>query len=47
MKTSEELKELVKEKYSQIAEQDKGLNQASCCGSGAGSTEVYNIMTDD
>lgn len=47
MKTSEELKELVKEKYSQIAEQDKALNQASCCGSGAGSTEVYNIMTDD
>ena len=47
MKTSEELKELVREKYSQIAEQDKGLNQASCCGSGAGSTEVYNIMTDD
>jgi len=47
MKTSEELKELVKEKYSQIAEQDKMLNQASCCGSGAGSTEVYNIMTDD
>ncbi len=47
MKTSEELKELVREKYSQIAKQDKALNQSSCCGSGAGSTEVYNIMTDD
>ena len=47
MKTSEELKELVREKYSQIAEQDKALNQASCCGSGISSGEVYDIMTDD
>ncbi|GHA37682.1 arsenite S-adenosylmethyltransferase [Salinimicrobium marinum] len=47
MKTSEELKNIVREKYSQIAEQDKALNQSSCCGSGAASTEVYNIMTDD
>lgn len=47
MKTSEELKNLVKEKYSQIAMQDKLVNQASCCGSGISSEEVYNIMTDD
>ena len=47
MKTSEELKNIVRNKYSQIAEQDKTLNQSSCCGSGAASTEVYNIMTDD
>ena len=48
METSaNELKELVRQKYSQIALQDKETNQASCCGSGCCSTEVYNIMTDD
>ncbi|HER40266.1 MAG TPA: arsenite methyltransferase [Salinimicrobium catena] len=47
MKTSEKLKEIVREKYSLIAEQDKTLNQSSCCGAGYASGEVYNIMTDD
>lgn len=47
MKTSEDIKQLVKDKYSQIAEQEKSLNQSSCCGSGKVSQEVYNIMTDD
>lgn len=47
MQTDEQLKELVKQKYSDIAIQDKALNQASCCGSGTCSTEVYNIMSDD
>jgi len=47
MQTDEQLKELVKEKYAQIAIQDKEANAASCCGSGCCSTEVYNIMTDD
>lgn len=47
MKTSEELKFIVKEKYSSIALQDKETNQASCCGAGGCSTEVYNIMSDD
>ncbi|ELR73363.1 tRNA (adenine57/58-N1)-methyltransferase [Fulvivirga imtechensis AK7] len=47
MKTSEELKKIVRDKYSQIAEQDKEMNAASCCGAGGCSTEVYNIMTDD
>ncbi|MCG2617182.1 arsenite methyltransferase [Terrimonas sp. NA20] len=47
MKTEQELKELVKQKYSEIALQDKAENAASCCGSGGCSTEVYNIMTDD
>src|SRR6201996_3603678 len=45
--TENELKEIVRQKYSQIALQDKDTNQASCCGSGCCSTEVYNIMTDD
>ena len=47
MKSEKELKELVKNKYSEIAHQEKALNLSSCCGAGSGSTEVYNIMTDD
>ena len=47
MNNDSRLKQLVKEKYSEIAQQDKILNQSSCCGSGISSKEVYNIMTDD
>lgn len=43
MKTSEELKKIVQEKYAEIAQ---GEN-TSCCGSAPGVPEVYNIMTDD
>ncbi|MBT1705786.1 arsenite methyltransferase [Chryseosolibacter indicus] len=45
--TSEQLKELVKEKYRQIAEQSKETNSASCCGSACCSTIDYSIMADD
>ncbi len=47
MNNEQELKELVKQKYSEIALQDKATNESSCCGSGCCSTEVYNIMNDD
>lgn len=47
METTEQLKELVRQKYSEIALQDKEENQASCCGSGCCSIETSNIMTDD
>lgn len=47
METTEELKELVKQKYSEIALQDKETNASSCCGAGGCSTEVYNIMSED
>ncbi len=47
MKTTAELKQIVKEKYSEIALQDNPLNASSCCGATSCSTEVYNIMTDD
>jgi arsenite methyltransferase len=47
METNDQLKEIVRQKYSEIALQDKETNQASCCGSGCCSTEVYNIMSDD
>ena len=47
MQTEQELKDIVREKYSEIALQDKETNEASCCGSTCSSTEVYNIMSDD
>jgi ubiquinone/menaquinone biosynthesis C-methylase UbiE len=47
METQDKVKELVRQKYSEIALQDKEQNQSSCCGCGCCSTEVYNIMPDD
>jgi arsenite methyltransferase len=47
METSEQIKDMVREKYSAIALQDKEVNQSSCCGSGCCSSDVYNIMSDD
>ncbi|HVZ96508.1 MAG TPA: arsenite methyltransferase [Chitinophagaceae bacterium] len=47
MENQVQIKELVRQKYSEIALQDKEQNQSSCCGSGCCSTEVYNIMSDD
>ncbi|MBK6364832.1 MAG: arsenite methyltransferase [Saprospiraceae bacterium] len=46
MQTEEEIKDLVRQKYSEIALQDKESNAASCCGAGGCSTEVYNIMSE-
>ncbi len=46
MKTASQLKELVKQKYTEIAAQDKEMNDSSCCGAGGCSTEVYNIMSE-
>ena len=47
METTEQIKDMVRQKYSEIALQDKETNESSCCGSGCCSTEVYNIMSDD
>jgi SAM-dependent methyltransferase len=47
MQTTEEIKDLVRERYSAIALQDKATNDASCCGSGCCSIETSNIMSDD
>jgi SAM-dependent methyltransferase len=49
MNNDAQLKELVKEKYSEIAKQSKDLNAASCCGatSSCCGDDVYNIMADD
>ena len=42
-----QVKSMVRQKYSEIALQDKESNQSSCCGSGCCSTDASNIMTDD
>src|SRR5215471_801560 len=47
MESQDKVKEMVKQKYNEIALQDKEQNESSCCGSGCCTTEVYNIMTDD
>ena len=47
MKTSEELKNIVKDQYGKIALQDKEDNAASCCGATPTSNKVYNIMMED
>lgn len=47
MNTEQEIKEMVRQKYSEIALQDKETNDSSCCGAGGCSTEVYNIMSEE
>lgn len=49
MKNDFNVKELVKEKYTEIANQPKSQNDASCCGATGccDSNGVYNIMSDD
>lgn len=42
------MKEIVKEKYSAIAQQSKEQNETSCCGAtGCCGDDVYSIMSDD
>ncbi len=47
MSAEQKLKNVVKERYAQIAEQGKAENAASCCGATTPSNKVYNIMMDD
>lgn len=48
MTTSEELKQIVKDKYSEIATQSKDQNETSCCGSGCGCATIDEaIMAED
>jgi len=47
MTKAEKIKEMVRQKYGEIALQSKETNACSCCGSGSCSTEVYNIMSED
>lgn len=45
--TSQQLKQTVKEKYSQIADQSTELNKTSCCGATGCATIDYSVMADD
>ena len=45
--TDLQLKNMVKEKYSEIALQSKETNETSCCGSSCCSTDNYTIMSED
>lgn len=48
MESPEKLKEIVKEKYGQIAEQSKELNASTCCGSSCGcGPSDFVVMADD
>ncbi len=47
MKNPEELKRLVREKYSEIAKQPKSVNEKSCCGAGECGAVDYTIFSDD
>jgi arsenite methyltransferase len=49
METQDQVKETVKQKYSEIALQDRETNQSSCCGatSVCCGDDVYSIMADD
>jgi len=47
MKNAEELKQLVKDKYSEIALQSKTENETSCCGAGECCTVDYAVFAED
>lgn len=48
MKSSRELKDLVKEKYAEVADQSFQQNASSCCGSGCGCAPLDTaLMADD
>jgi ubiquinone/menaquinone biosynthesis C-methylase UbiE len=49
MNTTAEIKNVVREKYAEIATQSKDQNLGSCCGATGGCCrdDVYNIMADD
>ncbi len=49
MSNASQIKQIVKEKYSEIAKQSKDVNTTSCCGatSSCSGNDVYNIMADD
>lgn len=44
---NEDLKTIVRDKYSEIAQQSKEQNQSSCCGAGGCSTVDYTIFSED
>jgi arsenite methyltransferase len=49
MKNSEEIKEMVRDRYTKIAENDKELNSSCCCGEGGCDSPVpgFTVFSDD
>lgn len=48
METSEQLKQIVKDKYSEIADQSREENASSCCGAGCGCATIDEaVMAED
>ncbi|MCX6160473.1 MAG: arsenite methyltransferase [Ignavibacteriae bacterium] len=47
MENSKKIKEIVKEKYGEIANQSKTVNEASCCGVGSCTGVDYTIFSED
>ena len=47
MKKNNDIKQMVRQKYGQIALQEKTANETACCGSGCCSVETSNVMNDD
>lgn len=47
MKTENEIKNVVKEKYAEIALQSKTINEASCCGVGSCTGVDYTVFSED
>lgn len=48
MNTNAEIKNVVREKYTEIATQSRKQNASSCCGAtGSCGDDLYNIMADD
>lgn len=47
MENKENIKEMVKEKYADIAIQSKTVNESSCCGTGSCTGVDYTVFADD
>lgn len=47
MENKENIKEMVKEKYADIALQSKTVNEASCCGTGSCTGVDYTVFAED
>lgn len=47
MENSKNIKEIVKEKYAEIANQSKTVNEASCCGVGSCTGVDYTVFSED
>lgn len=46
MKTEKELKDIVRDSYTKVAEQSKDYNLSTCCGTSAQTDESYSIMAE-